>query len=110
MEYAVQLSNRDQWRADEWKGQIADDTMERVVLEGKTLHPIRIHPVGDHGGVAHEGTCEVAVEFPVQRTKTLSGLCQRVLRIFQSDHVNGTCRTPSTLSGAVGLVDHCGSE
>ena len=53
---------------------------------------------------------EVVVEFPVQSTKTLSGLHQRVLRIFQPDHANGTLRTPSTLSRAVGLVDHCGSE
>src|SRR4249920_1737513 len=110
MEYAVQLSNRDQWGGDEWKGQIADNTMERVVLNGKALRPIRMHPFGGHGGVDHEGAREVAVEFPVQNTKTLSGLCQRVLRVFQPDYVNGTLRAPTTLSRAVGLVDHCGSE
>ena len=59
-----------------------------------------------------DGECppEVAVEFPVQGTKTLSSLRQRVLRMFQPDHVNGTLRAPSTLPRAVGLVDHRGSD
>ena len=46
----------------------------------------------------------------MQGTKTLSGVRQRVLRISQSDHVNGMLRAPSTLSRAVGLVDHGGSD
>ncbi len=84
--------------------------MEGVVFEGKALRPIRVHPFGGHGGVDGEGASEVAVEFPVQGTKTLSGLRQRVLRMFQPDHANGTLRTPPTLSRAVGLVDHRGSD
>ena len=81
-----------------------------MVLERKALRPIRLHPFGGHGGVDREGAREVAVEFPVQGTKTLSSLRQRVLRIFQADQLNGTLRTPPTLSRAVGLVDHCGSD
>ena len=110
MEHAVQLTNRDQWRVDERERQIADDAVEGVVLEGKALRPIRLHPIGGQGGVDGEGACKIAVEFPMQGTKTLSGLRQRVLRMPQPDHVNGTLRTPSTLSRAVGLVDHGGPE
>ncbi len=50
------------------------------------------------------------VEFPMQGTKILSGLHQRVLRVSQPDHMNRTLRAPSTLSRAVGLVDHRGSD
>jgi len=84
--------------------------MEGMVLERKALRPIRAHPFGGHGWVNGEGTSEVAVEFPVQGTKTLSSMCQRVMGMSQSDYVNGPLGTPSTLSRAVGLVDHRGSN
>lgn len=74
MEHTVQLPNRDQWRRDEREGQIADDAMEGVILDGKALRPIRVHPFGGQGGVDGEGASEVVVEFLVQGTKTLSGL------------------------------------
>ena len=45
MKHAVQLTNRDQWRGDERERQIADDAVEGLVLEGKTLRPIRLHPI-----------------------------------------------------------------
>ena len=47
MKHAVQLTNRDQWRGDERERQIADDAVEGLVLEGKTLRPIRLHPISD---------------------------------------------------------------
>src|SRR6267143_489316 len=110
MEHAVQLPNRDQGRGDEREGQIADDAMEGMILERKALRPIHVHPFGGQGGVDGEGTSEVAVELPMQGTKTLSSLRQRVLRMFQADQLNGTLRTPTTLSRAVGLIDHRGSD
>src|SRR6266849_10548438 len=109
-EHAVQLPNRNQWGGDKWERQIADDSMEGAVFEEKALRPIRADPFGAEGWVNHEGTREVAVEFQVQGTKTLSGLPQRVLRMFQPDHVNGTLGAPSTLPRAVGLVDHHGPD
>ena len=72
--------------------------MEGIVLERKALHPIRVDPFDGKGWMDSECAREVDVKFPVQDTKTLSSLGQGVLRMFQADHLNGTVRTPSTLS------------
>lgn len=79
MEYAVQVLNRGEWRRDERKRQIADDAMDGVVLEGKSLRPISLHPFGGHGRIACEGACEVVVDLSMQSTKTLSSVRQRVV-------------------------------
>ena len=102
MEHAIQLSNCVQWRGDEWEGQIADTAMEGVVLEGKALRPICVHPFAGQGRMDAQGACEITIEFPMQVAKILSGLCQRVLSMSQPDYMNGTLRTPSTLSRAIG--------
>src|SRR5437660_12815915 len=81
-----------------------------MVFERKALSPIRAHPFGSQGWVDGEGAFEVAVEFPMQGTKTLSRLRRRVLGMFQADQLNGPLRAASTLSRAVGVGDHPGSN